>query len=95
MKREEHYCDRCGAQMTAQDADGNTNCFGVTVLAQKASESHTITANIVANYCTETSSGSWSGRQHLTGIEFCSFGCFKEAMTNFIEKVEVSIGFKS
>ena len=91
MKRAEHYCDQCGAQMTKQDNEGDTQCYGLEVLAKKSTESHTIGAGFLVDIHEETSCGSSSSRHILHGTEFCSFDCFHAAMTNLLDKVKAAM----
>lgn len=87
MKREEHYCDRCGTQMTSQDHDGDS-CYGIQVLAQRPTEAHTIEAGVVVDISMKQQYGSSSSRKLLHGREFCSFTCFEASMLTLIEKVK-------
>jgi hypothetical protein len=91
MKREEHYCDQCGTQMTEQDCEGDTVCFGIKVLTQKPADAHTTNAAVVVDTTLKHSCGSSSSRHNLHGTEFCSFQCFQESMLALIAKVKTTM----
>jgi len=80
MKREEHYCDVCGSQMTYLDSDGDNCQQGIVV------NGHT-----TADITTRTTSGSTSSRKALHGAEFCSYTCFEKQAVAWIASVKGSI----
>ena len=77
MKREEHYCDRCGTKMTSVDVDGDVQ--GITV-----PEFH-------ADVNMRTSYGSSGSRRQFSGREFCGWQCFSKALAAFSDSVEESV----
>jgi hypothetical protein len=88
MKREEHYCDRCGTQMTEQDHEGDTNVVGLTVLGYKPEAACATNISLVVDSKFPHSCGYSSARQQLKGSEFCGVKCFTEAMESLIKDVQ-------
>lgn len=81
MKRQIHFCDACGAQMTHVDSDGDASQVGITI--HGSSEDGFASASLLKLHDCGTS----STRTYLQGREFCSFKCFEVAAQNWVESM--------
>lgn len=77
MKREVHYCDACGTEMTWIDADDNSNVQGISIPEVKANVT-------IREICGSSGFAVW-----LRGQEFCSWGCFHASLMSFSKELEV------
>lgn len=91
MKREEHYCDRCGTQMSRLDADGDNNVYGLFLKGYKPDAANTSSIRLIVYKNTETSCGSSSRRFEMLGTEFCSVDCFSESMIKLLSSVNPDV----
>lgn len=91
MKREEHYCDRCGTQMSRLDADGENNVYGLFLKGYKPEAAVTSNIRLVVDKNTETSCGSSSRRFEMSGTEFCGVECFTESVIKLLSSVNPDI----
>lgn len=91
MKREEHYCDRCGTQMSRLDADGDNNVYGLFLKGYKPGAIDTSNIRLVVDTNTETGCGSSSRRFEMLGTEFCSVDCFSESMIKLLSSVNPDV----
>ena len=76
MKREVHYCDACGTEMTWIDSDNDANVQCITVPEIKASG------------CIRESYGASWFAVLFHGKEFCSWGCFHASLIAFSKELE-------
>ncbi len=97
MRRAEHYCDRCGAQMTVTSTDGDTDRFGV-VLKEEINIVHaTHTAvtdqakTVFASVSYSTPGGSSGFAKWLRGVEFCSYECLEVSVLEWLAEVKCGI----
>lgn len=77
MKREVHYCDACGTEMTWIDADDNSNVQGIVV------------PEFMADVTIRKDCGSSGRTVWLRGQEFCSWECFHLSLIAFSKELEV------
>jgi hypothetical protein len=87
MKREEHYCDRCGTQMSRLDADGENNVYGLFLKGFRPEAAATSNIRLIIDTNTETPSGSSSRRFEMLGTEFCSVDCFSKSMIKLLSSI--------
>lgn len=78
MRREEHYCDICGNQMTGLFADGDQYKVGVELNIEK---------QLQASLTSKHSYGTSGKAEWLSGREYCSFTCFEKAVLEWLKKV--------
>lgn len=95
MKREEHYCDRCGTQMSKLDADCENNVYGLFLKGYKPEAAATSSIRLIVDTNTETSCGSSSRRFEMLGTEFCGVKCFTESMIKLLSSVNPDLVISS
>jgi len=86
MKREEHYCDICGKQMTYQDSSDDQNWQGVRVYGHGDEGKRYAHDELWASMSKPHSCGSSSKGEGQRGTEFCSFECFEKSITDWLDR---------
>lgn len=85
MKREEHYCDVCGAQLTYLDSEGDQCVSGIEV---ENDDRYSTPNPIHLTLRERTSSGSSSKGVSMEGREFCSVDCFEKSIRKLFDEVK-------
>ena len=78
MKREEHYCDICGKQITGVFSDGDQYKTGIEIMHE---QEVCVSMSIKRDY------GTSSRSTHVTGKEFCSVECFEKSVLKMLADV--------
>lgn len=77
MKREEYYCDVCGAKISELDGDGNLVKTGIEFN----------TESLCATLIKKHSHGTISSLAAIFGKDFCSFACLERSVVEWMSKI--------